>query len=170
MFDQLGEFDKLGCTCRRMPFDTPSLGPPISRVVVPDIAEQKARGRPMDDQANIFVYTNRPEVRIAGPVEPMEAETKTRRIQLQIKRRRLDRLLLCTGQSGEAGGEGIGDAEFHRDRRSHSEPVVGIGEPSAEHKEAHIDFTQVPARMSAVKIHKERIIFVDRTRFEFLIV
>jgi len=100
----------------------------------------------------------------------MKAETRARRVELQIKCRCLNGLLLRTVQPGEAGGEGIGDAEFHRYRRSHSEPVVGIGKPSAEHKEAHIDFTQVPARMSAVKIHKERIIFVDRTRFEFLIV
>ena len=43
----------------------------------------------------------------------MEAETGTRRVQLQIKRRRLDSFLLRTIQPGEAGGEGIGNAEIH---------------------------------------------------------
>ena len=113
LFDPLGEFDELGRTRRRMPFDPPSLGPRIGRVVVPDITEQQARGCPVDDQANIFADANRPEIRVARPVEPMKAQTRARQVQLKIKRRRLDRLLLRAVQPGEAGGEGIGDAEFH---------------------------------------------------------
>jgi hypothetical protein len=67
----------------------------------------------MNDQPNVVVDANRPEVRISWPVEPMKAETRTGRVQLEIERRRLDGLLLCTGQPGETGGEGIGDAEIH---------------------------------------------------------
>ena len=33
---------------------------------------------------------------------------------LQVKGGRLDGLLLLAGQSGEAVGEGVGDAEFHQ--------------------------------------------------------
>jgi hypothetical protein len=59
VFDPLGKFDELGCCSRRwVPFDPASLGPRIGRVMVPDIAEQQARGCPMDDQANVVVDTN----------------------------------------------------------------------------------------------------------------
>jgi hypothetical protein len=93
-----------------VPFDPPSLGPRIGRFMVPDVTEQEACGRPMDDQTDLLVNTNRPEIRVAGPVEPMKAETRTRRVQLQIKRRRLDRFLLRATEPSEAGGKGIGDS------------------------------------------------------------
>jgi hypothetical protein len=113
ILDPLGEFDELGCTRRRVAFYPASLGPRISFVVVLDITKQQAGGRSMDDQANVFIDANRPEIRVAGPFKPMEAQARARQVQLKIKRRRLDRLLLRPVQPGEARGEGIGDAEFH---------------------------------------------------------
>jgi hypothetical protein len=38
VLDPLGEFDELGGTCRRVPFDPASLGPRIGHVVVTNIA------------------------------------------------------------------------------------------------------------------------------------
>ena len=81
--------------------------------MVPDVAEQQARRRPVHDQSDIVIDAHRPEIRVAGPIEPMEAETGIRQVQLQIKRRRLDRFLLRPIEPREAGGEGIGDAEVH---------------------------------------------------------
>jgi hypothetical protein len=68
LFDLLGKLDELGCTGRRMPFDPASLGPHISRVVVPDMTKQQARRRSMDDQANVLIDANRPKIRVARPL------------------------------------------------------------------------------------------------------
>jgi phospholipase C len=65
--------DELGCTRRGVAFDPPPLGPCISRVLVPDITKQQARRRSMDDQSDIFIDANRPEIRVTGPFEPMKA-------------------------------------------------------------------------------------------------
>jgi hypothetical protein len=113
MLDPLGEFDELGRACRRVAFDPPPLSPRISSIVMPDITKQHARGRSMDDQPDIFIDANRPEVRVTRPFEPMKAQARIRQVQLQIKRCGLDRLLFGAVQPGEAGGEGIGDAELH---------------------------------------------------------
>jgi hypothetical protein len=69
----LGEFDQLSGTRRRVPRYPASLGPRISRVVVPDMTKQQARRCSMDDQANAVVDANRPEIRVTGPFKPMEA-------------------------------------------------------------------------------------------------
>ena len=113
MLDPLGEFDELGCTRRRVAFYPAPLGPRISCVVVPDITKQQARGCSMDDQADVFIDPNRPEIRVAGPFEPMKAETRVRQTQLEVECRCLGRLLLRPVQPGEAAGKGIRDAEFH---------------------------------------------------------
>src|SRR6516165_4923568 len=90
------------------------LGPFIGGVVMPNIAEHEARRGAMDDQADVVVDPHRPEIRVARPVEPMQAQTGRRSVQLQIERRGLDRLLLGAIEPREAGGEGIGDTEVHR--------------------------------------------------------
>jgi hypothetical protein len=117
MLDPLGEFDELRGACGRMAPDAAALGPRISCVVVSDITKQQARGRSMDDQPHEFIDANRPEIRVAGPFEPMKMQAGARQVQLQVERRRLDRLLLGLVQPSEAGGEGVGDAEIHRCNR-----------------------------------------------------
>ena len=67
----------------------------------------------MNDQPDVFIDANRPEIRVARPIEPMKAQTRVREVQLKIKCCGLDRSLLRPVQPGEAGGEGIGDAEIH---------------------------------------------------------
>jgi hypothetical protein len=113
VFDPLGQFDELRRAGRRMALDPAPLCPAVRRVVMPDIAQQQARCGPMDNQSDIVIDPYRPEVRVSGPIEPMEMQTRDRRIELQIECRRLDRFLLRPGQPREAVGEGVGDAEFH---------------------------------------------------------
>lgn len=67
----------------------------------------------VNDQSDIGTHAHRPEVLVARLVELVELHSRIGRAHLQIKRRRLDGLLLVTGQPGEAVGERIGDAEFH---------------------------------------------------------
>ncbi len=80
--------------------------------MVPDIAELEARGGSMDDQADVVVDAKRPEIRVARSVESMKAQAGTRWVQLEIERRRLDRLLFGTGQPSEAAREGVGYPKF----------------------------------------------------------
>ena len=56
---------------------------------------------------------HRPEILVLRLVELVEAHARIGRVELQVEGRRLDGLLLVAGQSGEAVGEGIGDAKFH---------------------------------------------------------
>jgi hypothetical protein len=94
VFDPFGEFDQLGRTRRRVPFDPSSFSPRIRSIVMGDVAEQEARRCPMDDQTDVFIDPNRPEIRVAWPFEPMKAQARVRQVQLQVECRRLDRLLL----------------------------------------------------------------------------
>ena len=45
--------------------------------------------------------------------DPRHAHHSLDKFTPQVERRRLYRLLLLAGQAGEAGGEGVGDAEVH---------------------------------------------------------
>ena len=89
------------------------LRPVISVVVMTDVAEQQARIALVNDQPDVAVNPHRPEVLVLRLVELVEAHSGIGGIELQVERRRLDGLLLVAGQSSEAVGEGVGDAEFH---------------------------------------------------------
>ena len=68
-FDRFPDFDKLGSTGARMGFNPPTLGLGIGVVVVIDISDQDTVGRAMNDQPDIAVDPDRPEVRVLGSVE-----------------------------------------------------------------------------------------------------
>jgi len=97
----------------------------------------------MDDQPNIFAGANRPEIRIARPVKAMKAQTRARRVQLQIEGRRLHRLLLRPVQPGEAGGECVGDTEFQRFRSKGLLEALG-----------HVQLKDVPYDLSSRHDHR----------------
>ena len=67
----------------------------------------------MHNQPDICIDAHRPEIRVYGTVQPMEMQPPAGRIELQVECRRLDGLLLRTGQPYEACCKGIGDAELH---------------------------------------------------------
>lgn len=50
---------------------------------------------------------------VLGLLDPVQTHAGVRRVQLQVKGGGLDRFLLVAGQTGQAVGEGIGDAEVH---------------------------------------------------------
>src|SRR6266516_3150184 len=96
-----------------MRFQFSPFRPVISIVVVADIAEQEARSALVNDQPDVAAYSHRPKVFVPHLIELVEAHAGIGRIELQVERRRLDGLLLVAGQSGEAVGECVGDAELH---------------------------------------------------------
>src|SRR4051794_27998775 len=97
---------------RRVVLDPPPFGPGIGGIVMPDIAEEEAGLGPVDDQPDAIISANRPEIRVTRPVEPVQTQARSRRVQLQIERRHLDSLLLCPAEPREAGGEGILNKKF----------------------------------------------------------
>lgn len=96
-----------------MDFQLASLGPLIGLVVVIDIAQQQTIGRFMDDHPNIAAHPYRPKALVPGLVELVKAHARMGRVDLQIKGRCFDGLLLITVEFGEAVGEGVGDAKIH---------------------------------------------------------
>ena len=81
--------------------------------MVIDVAQQQAGIRFMNNNPDITTCTHRPKVRILATIDAMKLHPRIDRINLQIKSRRLDRLLLIARQSSEAIGERIRDAKFH---------------------------------------------------------
>jgi hypothetical protein len=67
----------------------------------------------VDDQADIAADPDRPEVLVPRRVQLVKTEARAGRVQLQVKRRGLDGLLLVAGQAGQTVGKGVGDAEVH---------------------------------------------------------
>ena len=100
-------------TRRRMGLELPTLRPLVGFVVVIDVTEQEASLTPVDDQSQIAPDTHGPEVLVSRFVQPMEAQTRVRRIDLQVEGGRLDRFLFVARQPGKAVGEGVCDSQVH---------------------------------------------------------
>ena len=67
----------------------------------------------MDDEPDVGVDANGPEIRVFGPLQLVKAQARVGRVELQVERGCLYRLLLLSGQLAEAIGKGVGNAEFH---------------------------------------------------------
>jgi len=78
-----------------------------------DIAQEHASRRPVNDEPDVAADAKGPEIRIPGLVQLMELHARTGGIQLEVKGRRLDGLLLFVVQLCEAVGKGVGDTELH---------------------------------------------------------
>ena len=120
---RLADLDELRSARRRMPFQPPSFGPLVRRVVMIDVAEQEAGSGPVDDQPDVATDPNGPEVLVLRPVDLVQLQAGMRRVHLQVERRCLHRLLLVAGQLGKAVGEGVGDAELHQVSISTGTPI-----------------------------------------------
>jgi hypothetical protein len=81
--------------------------------MMPDIGQEEAGRGLVDDQPQVAAGPHRPEVWVAGAINPMELQPRACRVHLQVKRRGLGRLLLLRLQTGEGGREGVGYAKFH---------------------------------------------------------
>ena len=97
-----------------MGLQPPPRGPLIGLVVVIDIAQHEAAVHAVNDQPDVAGDPHGPEVLVPRLVELVQFHARLRRVELQVEGGGLDGLLLVAGQAGEAGGEGVGDAEFHQ--------------------------------------------------------
>jgi hypothetical protein len=82
--------------------------------VVIDVAQEQAAGGLVDDQPDVSVHPDGPEVLVLRPVQLVELHPRAGRVELEVEGGRLDRLLLLTGQPGEAVRERVSDEEVHR--------------------------------------------------------
>ena len=83
-------------------------------IVVRDQANKEKLCEAAFDQPQVKADTDGPEVRILRGVDPVESEPRVGRVHLQVEGLGLDDFLLFAFQPVEAGGEGVGDAEFHQ--------------------------------------------------------
>lgn len=116
LLDGLANLHQLRSAGLRMRLQPAPLGPLIGLVVVIDVAEQQTAVGPMDDEPDVAAHPHRPEVPVSRLVELVKLKPRTRRIHLKIERRRLRSLLLVGGETAEAVGERVGDAEVHLTR------------------------------------------------------
>jgi hypothetical protein len=65
----------------------------------------------VNNDPEIGVDAHRPEVRVLRAVELVERHAGRGRIDLQVERRSLGRLLFLRRKASEAVGEGVGDEE-----------------------------------------------------------
>ena len=65
----LADLDELRSARRRMPFQPPSFGPLVRRVVMVDVAEQEAGSGPVDDEPDVATDPHGPEVLVLRPVD-----------------------------------------------------------------------------------------------------
>lgn len=112
-FHPLAHFHDLDGAGLGMRLDAPPRGPVVGLVVVVDIAEQKTRRRLVDDDPDVGIDPDRPEIGILRLVDAVELQSRSRRVELQVERSRLRGLLLLRIKPGKGGGERIGDAKFH---------------------------------------------------------
>ena len=92
-----------------------------------DVAEEEALVGAVDDEPDIEIAADRPEVLVLGLVEAVELQAGVGRIELKVEGRGLGGLLLVAGEFGEALGECVGDAEVHMsDGASSTNPVPVI--------------------------------------------
>ena len=96
-----------------MRFKLAALGPVVRLVVVRHVAEQQAPARSVHDQPDVAVHPHGPEVPVPDLIELVKAQSRLRRIELEVEGRRLDRLLLVAGEAREAIGERVRYAEIH---------------------------------------------------------
>jgi hypothetical protein len=113
LLDGLTNLDQLCRAGDRMRLQLAPLGPVIRLVVMVDVTQQQTGGGLVNDQAKVPTRPHRPKIPVTRPLHAMETQTRTDRVQLQIEGRGLDQLLLVTGQTGEAGGKGVGYTKFH---------------------------------------------------------
>ena len=91
-----------------------SFRPVVSLVVVVNVTEQKICIALVDDQPDITTNAHRPKVFVLRPVEFVKTHAGVGRIDLQIERGCLDRLLFVASKATEAVSESVGDAEVHQ--------------------------------------------------------
>lgn len=113
LFYGLPDLDQLRRAGLRVRLQLPPFRPVIGVVMMADIAQEHAFRRPVNDEPDVAADTNGPEIRIPGLVQLMEPHARTGGIQLEVKGRRLDELLLFVVQLCEAVGKGVGDTEVH---------------------------------------------------------
>ena len=92
--DGLADLDELRGAGLRMRLELPSLGPAVGTIMMIDVAQQWPARRAMDDDADVSVDANGPEVLVFGFVEAMEAVAGVSRVHLEIEGGGLDGLLL----------------------------------------------------------------------------
>jgi hypothetical protein len=74
LLDGLADLDDLGGARGRVALELPPLGPGVGVVMVADVGEKRGAVLLVEDDADVAVHARRPEVRVAGVIDPVERE------------------------------------------------------------------------------------------------
>ena len=107
------KFHELGRAGGWMGLHLPALGPFIGIVVVADVTQGHSVAGAVDDNPDVEVYTDRPEVGVFCAGDAMQAMARLGGIKLQVKGGGLGDLLLLVGEAGQARCKCVGYAELH---------------------------------------------------------
>ena len=78
-----------------------------------DVAQRHAGACSVDDDSEVQVNGDRPEIGVFRACDPVQTMARLDRIELQAKGGGLGRPLVLFGEPGRAGNEGIGYARLH---------------------------------------------------------
>lgn len=109
-FYGFADFDELGGSGMGVAFDFATTCPVVGFVVVIDVAEEEAAVGFVDDEADVHVDADRPEVGVFGAIEFVQPHSWAGRVELDIECGGFDGFLFLVGEFAEAGREGVGDA------------------------------------------------------------
>ena len=90
--DELADLDDLGGAGGRVGLDAAAGGPGVGVVVVADVGEEEVRAALVDDDAEVVVDPDGPEVGVAGGVDAVELQARRGGVELEVDGGHLDRL------------------------------------------------------------------------------
>ena len=86
VLDRLPYLDDLCGAGTGMPFELAALGPVVGVVMVSHIGQQGLTIQLVQHDADVAVDAGGPEIRVAGPVDPVERQTRALRVLLDVKK------------------------------------------------------------------------------------
>ena len=87
LLHRLQYLDELHRACLRMRLDPPPLGPAVGLVMMVDVAEQQARARAMNDDADVLAHPHRGDVRVLRAIEDLTSFETLRDIHDALQRK-----------------------------------------------------------------------------------
>ena len=118
-----------------------------------DITQQKATSAAVDDEPEVTVYADGPEIGVLDSTESMEPHSRVGRVELQVKCLCLYRPLLCAPKFGETVNESVGNAEIHGGPDSRACEIKFLFVPGAP---ASIGSLDIPIGLHRVRVQEPR--------------
>ena len=115
--DAFADFHELGGAGRGVDLEAAAFGPGIGGVVVADPGEEGVGAAAVQYDAEVAGDAGGPEVAVAGAVDAVKLEAGGGGIDLEVEGGLLGGGRFPGGETGQGGGEGVGNAQGHRGKK-----------------------------------------------------